>query len=157
MDNIGVLHDALKSQFAFQLKDSFEYYFGLLYSVYSMPNIILPFIGGYMVMKFGVRSTYLLFSGLVMLGQFICAIGCQYSSMNMMLAGRVVFGLGGECLNISQNAIIVKWFSKSELALPMGLAISVSRFGSVLNDVFSPRMVSAVLIYIYNIHLEPEC
>jgi MFS family permease len=109
-----------------------------------MPNIILPFIGGYLVMKFGVRSTYILFAGLVMLGQFICAIGCQYSSMSIMLMGRVVFGLGGECLNICQNAIIVKWFSKSELALPMGLTISVSRFGSVLNDIYSPRLVSMV-------------
>jgi MFS family permease len=145
MDNVGVLHDALKSQFASEIKDSFEFYFGLLYSVYSMPNIILPFIGGYMVMKFGVRSTYILFAGLVMLGQFICALGCQYSSMSIMLVGRVVFGLGGECLNICQNAILVKWFAKSELALPMGLTISVSRFGSVLNDVFSPRLVSAVI------------
>ncbi len=146
MDNVGVLHDALKSQFYLKLNDSFEYYFGLLYSVYSMPNIILPFIGGYMVMKLGVRSTYLLFSALVMIGQLICAIGCQYTSINIMLLGRMIFGLGGECLNICQNAIIVKWFSSSQLALPMALTISVSRFGSVLNDVFSPRLVSYVSI-----------
>lgn len=138
----------MKSQFYFKLNDSFEYYFGLLYSVYSMPNIILPFIGGYMVMKLGVRSTYLLFSALVMFGQLVCAIGCQYTSINIMLLGRMVFGLGGECLNICQNAIIVKWFSSSQLALPMGLTISVSRFGSVLNDIFSPRLVSYVKKFI---------
>jgi MFS family permease len=146
MDNIGVLHDSLKTQFAFELKDSFEYYFGLLYSVYSMPNIVLPFIGGYMVMKMGVRSTYILFAGLVMIGQFICAFGCQYSSIKTMLFGRVIFGLGGECLNICQNAIIVKWFAKSQLALPMGLTISFSRLGSVLNDILSPRIITPVII-----------
>ena len=152
MDNVGVLHDALKSQFYLKLNDSFEYYFGLLYSVYSMPNIILPFIGGYMVMKLGVRSTYLLFSALVMLGQLICAMGCQHTSINIMLLGRMIFGLGGECLNICQNAIIVKWFSSSQLALPMALTISVSRFGSVLNDVFSPRIVSYVKnLYKFNV------
>lgn len=101
-------------------------------------------------MKLGVRSTYLLFSALVMVGQLICAIGCQYTSINIMLLGRMVFGLGGECLNICQNAIIVKWFSSSQLALPMGLTISVSRFGSVLNDIFSPRLVSYVKRFLFN-------
>lgn len=57
-----------------------------------------------------------------------------------MLIGRIVFGLGGECLNVCQTAIVVKWFFKSESAVPLGLSITLSRMGSVLNDVISPRI-----------------
>jgi len=145
IDNVGVLHDSLKIQFS-HLGENFEYYFGLLYSLYSMPNIVLPFFGGILIMKYGIRTMYMVFGVLILIGQFIFSIGCQYYSMNIMLLGRIIFGLGGECINICQNAMIVKWFFKSELALPLGLALSVSRLGSVLNDVASPKMINHVLI-----------
>lgn len=113
-----------------------------------MPNIILPFIGGLLVMNYGIRKTYFLFGFFILIGQMIFALGCQATNMNLMLIGRVLFGFGGECINICQNAMIVKWFYKSQIALPLGLTISVSRLGSVLNDVISPHLVY-VKIYIY--------
>ena len=100
-------------------------------------------------MKFGVRTMYVVFGALIMIGQFIFAVGCQNTSMQTMLLGRIIFGLGGESLNICQNAMIVKWFFKSQIALPLGLTISVSRLGSVLNDVASPRLVSNVFFKNY--------
>jgi MFS family permease len=96
-------------------------------------------------MYFGTRPMYIVFSTFILLGQFVFTIGCQNNSMYAMLIGRVIFGLGGECLNICQNAMIVKWFFKSELALPLGLTISFSRLGSVVNDNLSPRLVSEVI------------
>lgn len=88
----------------------------------------------------------MVFGGFIMIGQLIFAVGCNYTSMTAMLTGRIIFGFGGECLNICQNAMIVKWFFKSQIALPLGLTISVSRLGSVLNDIASPRLVSQVNI-----------
>lgn len=73
-----------------------------------------------------------------MTGQLITCIGCANLSMNVMLMGRI----GGECLNVCQTTIIVKWFYKSEAALPLGLTITLSRLGSVLNDVISPRVAT---------------
>ncbi len=98
-------------------------------------------------MKYGVRSMYIILGAFIMIGQFIFAVGCQNQSMNLMLLGRIVFGFGGESLNICQNAMIVKWFYKSQIALPLGLTISVSRLGSVLNDIASPRLVTSVNIF----------
>ena len=120
----------------------------MLYSVYSLPNIVLPFVGGILVMKFGIRSMYMVFSTFILIGHFIVTLGSQYNSIYTMLAGRVIFGLGGECLNICQNAMIVKWFFKSQLALPLGLTISFSRLGSVVNDNLSPRLVSEVKLFL---------
>lgn len=109
-----------------------------------MPNIILPFLGGILVAQFGTRAMYIIFGMFILLGQLVFTLGCEYTSMNWMLIGRVIFGLGGECLNICQNAMIIKWFYKSEIALPLGLTISFSRLGSVINDNFSPRLVNEV-------------
>ena len=75
-----------------------------------------------------------------MIGQMFFALGCSVKSIEMMLFGRVLFGLGGEVINIAQNCIILKWFKKSELSFPCGLAITVARFGSGLNDIITPRI-----------------
>ncbi len=86
----------------------------------------------------------IIFSFLTLIGQLIISIGCQYNSIKTMLIGRLVFGFGGECSNITQNAIAAKWFFKSDIALPLGIILSMGRFGSVLNDIISPMMVSHV-------------
>lgn len=55
-------------------------------------------------------------------------------SFNTMLAGRVVFGLGGECMSVAQSSIISSWFKGKELNFALGFNLSVSRLGSVLNS-----------------------
>lgn len=118
---------------------TFEYYFNLLYSLYSFPNIVLPFFAGILVTIFWNRIMFIVYEACIVLGQFITSIGSSRLSMNTMLVGRIVFGLGGESLNVCQTSMIVKWFFKSSSALPLGLGITISRLGSVLNDVISPR------------------
>ncbi len=149
MDNVGVLHDTLSKQFKNKMTtQEFEYNFGLLYSLYSMPNIILPFIGGILMLNFGVRFVHIVCATLIALGQLTFACGCRFEDMFAMLIGRTIFGLGGETINVTLNALVVKWFYKSSIALPLGLAISIARFGSVLNDVISPRIAYVDVRYI---------
>ena len=87
---------------------------------------------------------YMVFGICIMLGQFIFAMGCRTNSMNTMLFGRTIFGLGGECINICQSAMIIKWFYKSEMSFPLGLTLSISRLGSVMNDLYSPSLIESV-------------
>lgn len=42
--------------------------FNLLYTVYSLPNIILPFFGGILIDKLGARVAIMLFSTIIVLG-----------------------------------------------------------------------------------------
>lgn len=71
---------------------TYENYFALFYSLYSLPNIILPFFGGYFVDKFGVRMCMLIFAILVTVGQVIFSFGLSIKSFPWMLLGRFVFG-----------------------------------------------------------------
>ncbi len=138
-DNVAVLHGALKTHFDY-LKEDFEFYFNLMYSVYSLPNVILPYVGGILIRKLGNNLMFLIFALLITLGQFLFAYGCDAKSISLMLVGRVIFGLGGECIGVSLTGIIVKWFVKSEIGLPLGLSISIGRLGSVINASLSPQM-----------------
>lgn len=40
----------------------------MLYTVYSLPNIILPFFGGVLIDKIGPRKAILLFSTIILIG-----------------------------------------------------------------------------------------
>ena len=137
-DSVGAVHDHLESQFHF-LGKNFEYYYNLLYSEYSIENIFIPFIGGALIKIFGNKNMFIVFGLIIVLGQFIVYKGCSNNSIYTMLIGRIIFGLGGENLNVSQMACVVEWFYKSENSFPMGLTLTISRVGSFANDVLSPR------------------
>ena len=138
-DNPGAVHDHLESQFDF-LGKNFEYYYNLLYSIYSIVNIFIPFIGGNLIKIYGNKNMFLVFAIIIVIGQLIVYLGCKYNSIYTMLIGRVIFGLGGDNLNVSQMTCVVEWFYKAETSFPMGLTLTISRIGSFFNDVLSPRL-----------------
>lgn len=122
----------------------FETYFSLLYTVYSVPNIVLPFFGGFFTDKFGARICLLVFCGFITLGQFIVALGLSMKSWPIMLIGRVIYGFGGESMGVANSAILSEWFKGKELAFAFGINLSISRLGSVMNNLVSPTLADSV-------------
>lgn len=141
-DNPGALHSSLKKQFSHIKGEEFEYMFTLMYSIYSIPNMILPIIGGIMIVKFGNKTMYLVFSSLVMIGQCIFAFGVSKGNPLLTLIGRFIFGLGGESLNTTQSTMIMQWFTTNQISLVLGIFLSIARLASVCNDVISPRIAT---------------
>lgn len=90
---------------------------------------------------------FLILGACVLLGQLVFAIGCSTKSVGLMLAGRIIFGLGGESLNTTQMAVIIQWFGSNELAFAIGLCLSLAKMGNVLNDVISPRIATVKNLY----------
>lgn len=147
-DTPGAMHNLLQKRFEpITGEENFEYFYHLLYSVYSLPNIILPMIGGLLIFKYGYRSMFLIFGLCVLIGQLLFSLGCSSKSIYLMITGRVIFGLGGESLNTTQYALIARWFGANELGLALGICLSLARLGSALNDIISPR-IATVLIYV---------
>jgi MFS family permease len=66
--------------------NAFNSNFNLLYSVYSWPNIILPFFGGYISDKLGVRLMGVVFMLLIAVGQLMVALGSSYITTNPQAA-----------------------------------------------------------------------
>lgn len=135
-DNIAALNRPLQAYL--QLSDiQYDYVLNLLYTVYSIPNVILPWIGGYAINKFGNRRLIIALSVLVAFGHLVVCLGLEKKHVPVMIIGRVIFG-AAESLTVAQCAITVKYFRGKELALALGINLCVSRLGSVLNDVLTP-------------------
>lgn len=121
-DSISPLADLLKSQLGFS-----DGNIGLLNAIYSIPNIFMVLIGGYIIDRIGTKKASILFSIVCMVGAVITA---SQGDLTTMAAGRLIFGLGAESLIVAITTVIAKWFKGKELSFAFGLNLTVARFGS---------------------------
>eukprot|EP01108_Squamamoeba_japonica_P004756 TRINITY_DN3767_c0_g1_i1.p1 TRINITY_DN3767_c0_g1~~TRINITY_DN3767_c0_g1_i1.p1 ORF type:complete len:472 (-),score=275.42 TRINITY_DN3767_c0_g1_i1:26-1441(-) len=114
--------------------------FGVLYAVYSFPNMILPFFGGVAGDRLGLRAASMLFVSFVVIGAVLVALaplkqfGLSDNTIFLGMAiGRTLFGAGAESLNVTQIAMVSEWFREGkEMAMAFALVLSVSRLGDFL-------------------------
>ncbi|KAJ3370661.1 hypothetical protein GGF31_003975 [Allomyces arbusculus] len=123
--------------------DVYQYYLNLLYSCYSLPNIFLPLVGGYLVDALGARRMMLTFSAIIVTGTTLFAAGVSWQSLPVMVAGRTIAGLGGESLEVAGTTITTEWFQAAGLlSMALGVNLSASRLAAAFQDVVSPWIVS---------------
>lgn len=144
-DNPSSLNRQLR-EFLGSSPENFQFELNLLYSVYSIPNVVLPLILGAILDRFGHRQMINLLSAFVVVGQVIFTIGAMVKNFPVMLIGRVFFGIGGESLGVAQTKLMTDWFRGKELAFAMGLTVSVGTVGTVANNLLSPYFASAVSV-----------
>jgi len=137
-DNPTALAKTIKSEM-----DISDTKYNLLYSVYSFPNIVLPFFGGVFVDVFGTNITMFVFLVLICIGQGVFALGVSMNNFVVALMGRMIFGFGGESLSVAQSTLLALWFRGKEVAFAMGVNLSIARVGSVVNDNVSPAAYNA--------------
>lgn len=103
---------------------------GSMYAIYSIAAILSVFIGGIMIDRMGTRKASMTFSVLVFLGAFGVAVA---HSLPVLFIGRFIFGAGSEPLIVAQSSIIARWFKNKEMALAYGIALTVSRLGTLFS------------------------
>ena len=137
---------ALKSQIYDYMGDEADYEteFALMYTLYAVPNVILPLFGGLFVDAFGVCLSLLLCTALLTGGQVVMCIGFAAKNWPIILLGRVIFGLGGENLIVASSALLAEWFKGKELAFSFGINLAVARLGGIVNNILSPYLVQHV-------------
>jgi MFS family permease len=121
----------------------FETLFSLMYTLYSAPNMISPFFGGYFVDKIGSRACILICVIVVGVGQAVFLFGLAVKNWLFILLGRLIFGFGGENLTVVSSAMLSEWFFDQGLALSFGIFLSIGKFGSVVNNLLSPSIASS--------------
>jgi MFS family permease len=139
----SVLHNQLRRHFQFQDEGKFEFYFSLLYSLYSMPNMVIPIFGGILCDLLGNNRVMVGCATLVMIGNVLLLIACWRVDLFTLEAGRFIFGLGAETLQVCANTIIAKWFVGQELAFALGINLSACKLGGVLTDWMSPSIAKS--------------
>jgi MFS family permease len=140
-DVMAPLKGLLENQLSW---NSAEY--GFFTSAYGWFNVFLFFliIGGIILDKMGVRFTGLGAAIVMVVGTAVKYWAISTSSLDgaelfgwkaqVMVAalGYAIFGVGVEVAGITVSKIIVKWFKGKELALAMGLQLSIARLGTAL-------------------------
>jgi predicted MFS family arabinose efflux permease len=124
--------------------------FGLYTGAYAWFNVFLLMLifSGIILDKLGIRLTGLMSTTLMAIGT-----GLNYWAMTSLPAdttvilplygsiktqvllsclGFAIFGVGSEATGITLSKAIVKWFKGKELALAMGLQMSIARLGTAL-------------------------
>ncbi len=120
--------------------------FGMYTSSYTWFNVFLFMLifSGIILDKFGIRITGVLSSGMMAVGT-----GLNYwalihvfpegslifgfkTQVVISAIGFGIFGVGTEAAGITVSKAIVKWFKGYELALAMGMQMSIARLGTAL-------------------------
>jgi hypothetical protein len=134
----AALHAQLQEYMEDHSKEQFEVEFNLLYTVYSIPNIILPFIGGALVDQLGASFMVPILSSFCVVGQALFTLGATRKHWRLMLLGRIVYGVGGESTYVACSTVLSQWFAGKEMAFAFGLAMALCKLGSVFNNLLSP-------------------
>lgn len=121
-DAISPLADVLVKQLNFTDSD-----IGLLQGIYSVPNILMVLIGGFIIDRLGTKKSTFIFAVLCLLGAIITV---SNGTLFVMAAGRLVFGLGAESLIVAVTTAIAKWFKGKELSFAFGINLTIARLGS---------------------------
>ena len=142
-DVMAPLKGLLEQQLSWNSED-----YGFFTSAYGWFNVFLLFliIGGIILDKKGIRFTGVMATSIMLVG-----IAIKYwavtthsfdgqvwdliifkSKAQVLVAGigYAIFGVGIEVVGITASKVIVKWFRGKEMALAMGLQVSVARIGT---------------------------
>lgn len=72
------------------------------YSAYAFPNMFVCLLGGYLIHRLGHKICVVIYSFFVMSGSITFTLGALYfKSFPVMMAGRVIQGVGAENLMIT--------------------------------------------------------
>lgn len=123
-DCIAPIADLLAKQLGFSDSN-----IGLLQAIYSLPNVVMVLIGGYVVDRIGTRKAIFIFGVLCFIGSVVT---CLSGMLSVMATGRLIFGLGAESLIVAVTTAIAKWFRGKELSFAFGINLMISRAGSLL-------------------------
>ena len=139
-DCIEPVADLLSKQLGFSNSN-----IGLLQGIYSLPNVIMVLIGGYIVDRIGTRRALFIFGVICLIGAAITPISGrlipipinlgslhQTFTFPVMAIGRLIFGLGAESLIVAVTTAIAKWFRGKELSFAFGINLMIARFGTWL-------------------------
>lgn len=124
--------------------------YGWFTGAYGWFNVFLFFLifGGIILDKMGVRFTGLAAAAVMVTGAALKYWAVSTNALDgkswdiliwtfpaqvwIAALGYAIFGVGVEVAGITVSKIIVKWFKGHELALAMGLQLSIARLGTAL-------------------------
>ncbi|CDH51405.1 major facilitator superfamily transporter [Lichtheimia corymbifera JMRC:FSU:9682] len=106
--------------------------YGVVSASVSIVNTIFPVAGGIFIDRFGSVWGTLGVSLCIITGSLLTALAGRLTSFPLMVAGRVIFGIGSGLIVTMQESLLSKWFRTQSLSIAIGIQLSVSQLASFL-------------------------
>jgi MFS family permease len=125
-DSLAPIADLFHAQLGFSFAQ-----IGALNAVYSLPNIGLAFVGGLLADRYGASRIAVASTAISLIGSLLMAVGSDFT---VMLAGRFLFGVGGETSLVAMVACVSSRFRAANLGIAFALFFCMARLGSYAAD-----------------------
>lgn len=132
MAKVPPLMPVLRGAFALSLEQA-----GALMSVFAITGLILALPTGLIMQKLGPKTTGLVAMVCLVLGS---GLGALAPNTFVLLASRVVEGIGMGLITVIAPAIIAMWFPREKQGVPMGLWATWVPVGNVLMYNLAPAV-----------------
>jgi len=113
---------------------------GLLMSVFAVTGLVLALPSGFIFQRAGSRATGLLAGGSIVLG---AALGALSRSTGVLLASRVIEGIGTSFMAVLAPAIIARWFARDDRGTAMGIWSAWVPVGTAAMLILAPSIGEA--------------
>ena len=110
-----------------------------MYSIYSIPNLIFVFIGGFIVNKYG-SIVFLACLLIALFGNSIFAIGIATNSYWSMLIGRLFVGMGSETGITASYYILTNYWRSDSLRFYNALIYIICQATTMVNLFLTPKI-----------------
>mmetsp|Transcript_119259 Transcript_119259/g.237732 ORF Transcript_119259/g.237732 Transcript_119259/m.237732 type:complete len:481 (+) Transcript_119259:128-1570(+) len=121
---VGPIKNELSAEFTHGTSmnlNEFEYFYGLMFTVYAIPNFFTPLVAGAMTGYIGARKVLAACSLLnVCAGLFQC-IGIVSLQHHIVLCGRLLLGFGNESLLVAVVALLGEVLPSSKIPFMQGM------------------------------------
>lgn len=106
---------------------------GSLYTIFSLPNLVMTPLGTFLLTYTGLGLGSVLFQSLVVLGAIMINYGFLNVQYGYVFWGRAVYGLGCEVAIIICATVADKWFSGKLLTFAQGSNRALAFLGQFLS------------------------
>lgn len=135
MAKVPPLMPILREVFALDLSQG-----GALMSVFAITGLLLALPTGLVMQRLGLKATGLIALGCLIVGG---GAGALAGSAGLLLASRVVEGIGMGLITVAAPAIIAAWFPPHKQGMAMGLWATWVPVGNVLMYNLAPAASAA--------------
>ena len=131
----------------------------LTYTLYYLPNIIFMLVVPYYASNIQTSYVVAIATGVQAIGAAISAAGVPYNSWNLILLGRLVYGIGGEICLTTIDELTEEWFKSGGLSVVLSTTLFLNQLGMASSnyssvplmewsrDLFTPFFVSTILCF----------
>jgi MFS family permease len=110
---------------------------GLIMSVFSIMGFVLAIPAGFILKRFGIKTTGLLAVGSLIIGS---SLGAMSTTSNLLFFGRFIEGIGMGLIMVASPFAISVWFPMHNRALPTGLWASSVGIGNIVTLLIGPKL-----------------